>query len=98
MSYIPVNRKGHSDTPARYLDRPGTPEVTGTIAEVAYKGTTVNGNTYYDVALDTGDGWPLVLRTAGDAVSASIDVRNLEGKRVTLQLTKAGRVYGVKPA
>lgn len=96
VSYLLLNSRGNSAVPASYLSKPGVPELTGRIAEVAWKGVTVNGNSYYDVAFDTGQGWPLILRTARDAVSASISVRNLEGKTVTVQLTKAGRIYGVK--
>jgi len=111
MSYIPTNTRGHSRLQTYSLSRPdeltntGASDVqpfpvgdtpTGEILETAYKGTTINGNSFYDIAfLIDGTTTVRFFRTAYDAVGASIVARNMEGKRGKLYLTKAGRVYGI---
>lgn len=99
MSYIPTNRKGHSALKASSLDKPGTDTVTGEILETAYVNTSYYGNSYYDVAFRvTGsDGWPLFLRTqVNGGINYGLHNPETRGK-VTLHLTKAGRICNITP-
>jgi hypothetical protein len=113
VSYIPVNSKGNSTLRTASLSRPthltntGNSPVqpfpvgtspTGEILESRWRGITVNGNSYYDIAfLIDGTSTVRFFRTAYDAVGASIECRNLEGKRAMLRLTASGRVFDIRP-
>lgn len=101
MSYIPLNRKGHSTLKARNLDRPGTGAVTGEIVEIAYCDTSYYGNNYYDIAFKP-EGAPaghwLFLRTQVNA-QINYGLRNPEHRgKVTLHLTAAGRIWNITKA
>lgn len=101
--YIPRNRRGRSVLKASHLTshnhtNGGPAKFQGTVVDAEYRGTTVNGNSYYDVALESDGGFVSLFRTSPDGHVGTVlgngVYYHMVGKRVELSVNPAGRIVG----